>query len=215
MFREETPMRNDVIWAIRDARGLTAQEKAFLFVVESRGEMTTTATKAAEDMGLSRATYYRVRDGLLRKKCLTVRQRADQPSVYVVNEVSLSETHVSHSETPLSHSETKVSHCDNTKKKEEEIEEEVKEERQSPVPDGPVDLNPLNNEVKEGPKGRYFLSSLERQAIERACAIHPNLNEEDASEMMDLIGNRQIEGKDFNERLSNALKKKGVNTDEW
>lgn len=127
------------MWAIRNARGFTAHEKAFLFVVESRGEMRTTAVKAAKDMGMSRAKYYRVRDSLLEKNCLSQRRSMDGPTIYTVNELSLTETHVSTTETPLSPTETKVSLRDNTKKKEEEIEEEREEESKSTDADAPVD----------------------------------------------------------------------------
>jgi hypothetical protein len=109
-------MRNQVMWAIRDARGLSANEKVFLFTVESRGSMRTTQVNAAKDMGLSRATYYRVRDSLIGRDLLTVRRNMDSSTEYLVNEVSLSETDVSHTETVVSHTETDVSHSDNTKK---------------------------------------------------------------------------------------------------
>lgn len=134
-------MRNHVIWAIRDNQTLTAQEKLFLFVVESRGKMTTKVANGVADMGFSRATYYRVRDSLLERRLILTERQFNGPTVYVVNEVSLSETEVSHTETPASHSETdmshtetKVSHSDNTKKNiknnnKKNIEEELEEEQ--------------------------------------------------------------------------------------
>lgn len=52
--------RLHVIDAIRDARDLDADEKAFLWTVESRGVMFASAPVAAGDMGMSRAQFYRV-----------------------------------------------------------------------------------------------------------------------------------------------------------
>lgn len=78
-------MRNEVMWAIRDASGLTSKEKVFLFVVESRGEMFTDWQDSARDMGLSKRGYYDSRASLLAKGLLTSTRRMDSTTVYKVN----------------------------------------------------------------------------------------------------------------------------------
>lgn len=78
-------MRNDVIWAIRDARNLKTNEKTFLFVVESRGETFASAETNALDMNMSLKTYYRVREALLDKQVLKANERPGQPTVYTVD----------------------------------------------------------------------------------------------------------------------------------
>lgn len=115
------------MWAIRDARGLTTDQKVFLYTVATRGEggMWTKQETAADDMGLSKATYYRVRKQLLDLEVIKVQQRMNDTSVYLINEpvlLSLCETKESQPETEGSLcetqgslSETEGSHCAETK----------------------------------------------------------------------------------------------------
>lgn len=94
------------------------------------------------DMGVSKATYYRIRDDLLTLGVLEATRRFDATSIYRVNQdvlLSLSETDESHCETPESQPETSQSHCEtreshsaetknNTKKNmKDNIEEEQEE----------------------------------------------------------------------------------------
>jgi hypothetical protein len=72
------------LWAIRDARGLSYAEKAFLFVVASRGCMTAKWDTAAADMGMSKNTYYKTRDSLLGKGLIIKETRFNSTTVYTV-----------------------------------------------------------------------------------------------------------------------------------
>ncbi len=67
-------MRNEVVWAIRDARGLTADEKAVLWAVETRGTAFGVAETLAGDAGVSRATFFRRRDELVTRGLLSARK---------------------------------------------------------------------------------------------------------------------------------------------
>jgi DNA-binding MarR family transcriptional regulator len=78
-------MEVQAIWAIRDARGLSYAEKAFLFVVASRGCMTAKWDTAAADMGMSKNTYYKTRDSLLGKGLLNKETRFNNTTVYTVS----------------------------------------------------------------------------------------------------------------------------------
>lgn len=166
-------MDNKKMWAIRDTRGLTSLEKVFLFTVESRGQMTCTATTAALDMGMSKASYYRTRDALIASGCLTQRQSAwvvTDPSEW---KVSHTETPESHTETHVSHTETKPSHTETHKKNKEEQEEEMKEEQVTPAPSGPVVTEVSHPCLREEEsslvylKGTtYFLNSLGVETLE-------------------------------------------------
>lgn len=49
--------RVEVIFAIRDARGLSAYEKSFLFVVESRGSAWSRRKVMVGDMGMSLSKF--------------------------------------------------------------------------------------------------------------------------------------------------------------
>lgn len=78
-------VRLEVLFHIRDARGLNAKEKAFLFVTESRGVMFSKWDKAAADMGLSKRGYYDARASLLAKDLIREERRFDNTTVYTVN----------------------------------------------------------------------------------------------------------------------------------
>jgi len=111
------------IYGIRDAKGLTTNEKVFLYTVASHNDgMYATHDKNYKAMGLSKATYYRVRESLMTKKLVAVQRLMDAPTVYTVDKTvldgwneSLSETSQSHSETDESLCETPESHCAETK----------------------------------------------------------------------------------------------------
>jgi hypothetical protein len=117
-------------WLIRDARGLTVNEKLFLYTIASHQDgMRKTHDKNHADMGFSRATYYRVRTSLIAKGTITETRRMNAPTVYVIDKPALqawAESHVenesaqrgtpqSHTETPSSQRETAQSPGDNTK----------------------------------------------------------------------------------------------------
>lgn len=128
-------MRNEVMWGIRDARSFSQNEKMFLMIVESRGEMKTAWVRAAEDMCMSKATFYRTRTSLIEKGIILTQRLSNGVTIYKVDAESLTDTEESHTETTEaeeSHTETTESHCDeykkNTKKNittEEELEEEL------------------------------------------------------------------------------------------
>jgi hypothetical protein len=71
---------------IRDARGLDAYEKAFLFVVASRGEeMFTSAETAAADMGMSPAQFHKVASRLSERELIRREARPGKSSKYLLN----------------------------------------------------------------------------------------------------------------------------------
>ena len=78
------------IWAIRDARGLTRDEKLFLMVVESRGVYTRSAANAYEEMDMSRKLFDKVRKSLEERSLLWVKRspkvgKGTPPNHYKVN----------------------------------------------------------------------------------------------------------------------------------
>lgn len=73
-----------VIWDIRDAEGLDGLEKIFLMVVESRGVMKTTWQQAAKNMGMSKSTFFRVREQLVGKGLLLAVERPHRVTWYTV-----------------------------------------------------------------------------------------------------------------------------------
>ena len=109
------------LFAARDARGLDSKEKVFVFVVATRGRMFTSAETAAADMGMSRASFYRTRDALIRKGYLRVEPRPNATTVYELKSTSEwmvvphTETTPSHTETHPSPDETSGSQADDEK----------------------------------------------------------------------------------------------------
>lgn len=67
-------MTNTTMWNIRDARGLTTYEKAFLFVVESRGVCTTTRKRLLDDLGISTGQLTKVIRSLAEKDLIDVHE---------------------------------------------------------------------------------------------------------------------------------------------
>lgn len=86
---ESQNMSVQTIWNIRDARGINANEKAFLFVVASRGVMFSEWQTAAADMGMSKDTYYRTRNALIKKGLVKEGLRKDTTTVYRLEEKAL------------------------------------------------------------------------------------------------------------------------------
>lgn len=86
---ESKNMTVQVIWNIRDARGINANEKTFLFVVASRGIMYSEWQTAAADMGMSKDTYYRTRSALIKKGLIKEGLRKDTTTVYRIEEKAL------------------------------------------------------------------------------------------------------------------------------
>jgi hypothetical protein len=74
-------------WHIRATRGLNAFEKVFLHTVLSRGDdgMFTSAQTAADDMGMSLWSFYRVRKELVRVNLITVQEYSGSTSQYWIN----------------------------------------------------------------------------------------------------------------------------------
>jgi hypothetical protein len=84
-------MRNEVIWGVRDAQGLTTYEKVFLYTVESRGTMKATWKRAADDMAMSKDTFYRTRSSLIEKNLILTQRMGSGVTAYTVNLDSLTE----------------------------------------------------------------------------------------------------------------------------
>jgi hypothetical protein len=53
--------RLEAVWAIRDARDLDTDQKAFLWAVESRGVATAHWRTMADDVDMTRSRFYRSR----------------------------------------------------------------------------------------------------------------------------------------------------------
>lgn len=79
-------MSVQVIWNIRDARNLNHEEKGFLFVVASRGVMSSRWDTAAADMGMTKQRYYKARSSLLEKGLLEEGRRMNGTTVYRIKE---------------------------------------------------------------------------------------------------------------------------------
>lgn len=139
---------------LRDTRGLSANEKAFLFVVISRGDETfgTWETNAA-DMGMSKGTYYRTRDALLEKGLIEVARKYNATSVYRPNLDVLAtwDSHIGNDEATDSHIGNERSHignddsqiCETKKNTKKNIKENIKtEEEPMAVADAPASGNP-------------------------------------------------------------------------
>lgn len=106
-------MNVEAIGKIRDARGLTTNEKVFLYTVASHKDgMFKTHDKNYDDMDISKATYYRVRGELIKKDLVVVCRRMDNSTVYMINDQGLVNWLKSHTETNESHTETFESHCE-------------------------------------------------------------------------------------------------------
>lgn len=72
------------LFAIRDARGLSVAEKAFLFVVASRGKLFASGTTSAADMGMSRSTFTRTARRLVERKLIDAETKPGRPTTYRV-----------------------------------------------------------------------------------------------------------------------------------
>jgi hypothetical protein len=110
-------MRNEAVWAIRDARGLNQDEKALLWAIESRGTAKVTWHKLADDAGMAKNRFYRTRTALIQKSLINVSRLYDSVSEYKVNLEALAEwSNDSHSGNEVatdSHSGNKDSHSGN------------------------------------------------------------------------------------------------------
>lgn len=82
-------MRNDVIWAIRDARGLTVEEKGILWAVESRGVAFGTVGTVAADCGMTVDRFYRRRKPLIAQGVLEATEQPGGTTKYRVNAEAL------------------------------------------------------------------------------------------------------------------------------
>jgi hypothetical protein len=70
---ETSNMKKNVVWNVRDARGLSVYEKAFLFVVASRGTVKCYRKTLMEDMGgISTGQLSKVVNSLLEKDLIEV-----------------------------------------------------------------------------------------------------------------------------------------------
>ncbi|MDQ0793577.1 hypothetical protein [Streptomyces sp. B1I3] len=86
---ETKNMSVQAIWNIRDARGLNQAEKTFLFVVASRGVMTSAWQTAADDMGMKKDKFFNTRKALISKGLVREGLRKDDTTVYRLNEGAL------------------------------------------------------------------------------------------------------------------------------
>jgi hypothetical protein len=77
------------MFRIREAVSLSRNDKVFLFVVESRGRSFASVETLCSDMAMSRATFYRTRDGLVERELILVERRMNAPSVLRVNATAL------------------------------------------------------------------------------------------------------------------------------
>ena len=148
-------MNVEHIWAVRDARGLNAKEKVFLFVLISRGQdgMFATWTTNAQDMGLSKRGYYDTRASLLEKGLIkavramngsTTYFLADDPFPYGESDSHMGNSHSRMGNEDSRSDETKENNKNNMK---EELEEEL--QAAPVVADAPTVTASSNSQVKE------------------------------------------------------------------
>ena len=163
-------MSTQAIWNIRDARGLSHEEKVFLFVVASRGVMFSEWQKAADDMGMKKTRYFKVRKALIEKDLIEEGRRMDDTTVYRVKEDVLA-TYVPVKEkadnsitwtdsvsqatrsvfgNEESASETDHSDGPETKVTMKETEKETSKETDEPVANAPVSSNADNKDEAKG-----------------------------------------------------------------
>lgn len=121
-------MRNVVVWAIRDARGLNQDEKALLWAIESCGiAIKKWQTLAADAGDMTKDRFYRARKSLVTKSLIRVVRKYNDVSEYVVLAEALAgfvpdshganeEANDSHNENGHSHSANRDSHMTETKK---------------------------------------------------------------------------------------------------
>ena len=200
MEREDTRnMRWEVIWDIRDARGLSHREKAFLWAVESRAMMRTEWEKAKDDMGMKKDMYYRTRESLHDKRLIRIVRNYNGTTCYVVDEKVLesympkqSDSHIANEDSDIenedSHSENEHSHIPETKKnKKKNIEEEPKEEQARSLVETGVDgFYWANDGVAPAPSSRAGLeepsigdeSSLK---LEESSNVEPSFGDSEAA----------------------------------
>jgi hypothetical protein len=84
-------MRPEVIFAIRNARGLDANEKSILLVVESRGVAFGTAETIAADCGMGDNRFYKWRRRLIERGLLDATERVGTTTKYRVNSTGVAE----------------------------------------------------------------------------------------------------------------------------
>lgn len=80
-----TNTRIQTLYDIRDARGLSADEKHFLMTVELRGKCKASMDLLCADMGIGRTRFYSLRKSLSEKELLSVKTVNGKPTVYRVN----------------------------------------------------------------------------------------------------------------------------------
>lgn len=78
------PSMLDIVWAIRDARGLTTIEKSVAYAIASRGKCWAAADIIAADAGIARSAYYRARKRLIDLGVLVEEVREGETTVYEV-----------------------------------------------------------------------------------------------------------------------------------
>jgi hypothetical protein len=74
-------------WLIRDAEGLSAFERVFLYTVatHSHSVMSRTAEDNCRAMGIGRTKYYEIRNTLLDKGLITERRRYNNGTAYALD----------------------------------------------------------------------------------------------------------------------------------
>lgn len=151
-------VRLEVLFHIRDARGLNAKEKAFLFVTETRGFMFGKWDTNAADMGLSKRGYYDARNSLLEKGLIREDRNYNDTTVYVVNaDLFPYGEQDSHSGNTHSRMGNAHSRSDETKVTMKDTKKVTNKVTTTTSPDGPVVPNPSNYEVKEEAKTEEVL----------------------------------------------------------
>lgn len=104
-------MNVDIIWKIRDARGLNAYDKMFLVTAASHNDgMFGTWQKNCDDMGMRKDRYYSCIKSLTDKELLESKRRFDNTTVFCVNEAGLDVWLASHSVSQNAHSATQNGH---------------------------------------------------------------------------------------------------------
>lgn len=96
-----TDMRNEVIWAIREARTLGAEQKAILWAVESRGISHGAIENVAKDCGMTEERFRKYRKQLAEDGFLDITERPGRTTLHRVNADAVKALVPAASPTPL------------------------------------------------------------------------------------------------------------------
>lgn len=159
-------MRNEVMWAVRDAQGLSTNEKALLWAIESCGTAKKHWEGMAAMVGMSKDSFYRTRASLLSKGLIRTRRKYNSHTEYTVilDLIHKYENGDSHTENNYSH-QTETNKKNTKKKEKKNIKEQEHTDAKAPV------------ETKDTPKVDTPDPSLDSMQAQPALGEQPTASE--------------------------------------